>query len=75
MGECLKKDGWRLEPPLWTMLFTVGQDFMLGNCLLGVVKLTTNADPDRYMATVSLKFGHCSASASLKIWWIIMHEH
>ena len=26
-------------------------------------------------AAVSWKFGHCSACASLKIWWIIMHEH
>ena len=26
-------------------------------------------------AAVSWKFGHCSARASLKIWWIITHEH
>ena len=28
--------------------FTVGKDFCLGNSLLGAVKLTTNADPDKY---------------------------
>ena len=28
-----------------------------------------------HKTTVSWKFGHCSASASLKIWWIITHEH
>ena len=28
--------------------FTVGQKFMLGNSLFGAVKLTTNADPDKY---------------------------
>ena len=26
-------------------------------------------------AAVSWKFGHCSARASLKIWWIITPEH
>ena len=26
-------------------------------------------------APVSWKFGHCSACTSLKMWWIIAHEH
>ena len=26
-------------------------------------------------ATISWKFGHCSERESLKIWWIITHEH
>ena len=29
----------------------------------------------RDRAAVSWKFGHCSVCASLKIWWIITHEH
>ena len=28
-----------------------------------------------FNATVIWKFGHCSARVSLKIWWIITHEH
>ena len=28
--------------------FTVGQDFMLKDSLLGAIKLTTNVDPDKY---------------------------
>ena len=34
------------EIDLW--LFTVGQNFMLGNSLLGIVKLTKNADSDKH---------------------------
>ena len=28
--------------------FSVGKDFLLGNSLFGAVKLTKNADPDKY---------------------------
>ena len=34
------------EINLWP--FTIGQDVTLGNCLVGGVKLTTNADPDQH---------------------------
>ena len=28
-----------------------------------------------FKAAVSWKFSNCSVNTSLKIWWIIMHEH
>ena len=33
---------------VYKILFTVDRDFMLGNSLFGAVKLTTNADSDKY---------------------------
>ena len=36
-------------------------DFTLGNCLLAVVKLTKNADPDKYKySSYNIRFDSCS---------------
>ena len=46
-----------LRPWLWNL----NSDFPLKNCLFGSVKLTKNADPDRYKNSgYSIGYGFCS---------------
>ena len=70
-GICLKQDSvyflhknvvnlyisYKLEP--WSKHLNI--DFTLGNCLFGALKLTKNADPDKYKYTsYGIGFDSCS---------------
>ena len=66
---------------LKTKIITEGQfQFMhfTKNCIKWSVKRQSqsmNSNSPIAKAAVSWKLSHCSAHTSLKIWWIITHEH